>query len=445
MFKTIKSKIIFVTIFSIICLTITALLVMYQSIDIEEKEEDVIEEISVENNEKDVSGIDLKGKYNENDLNIVEKSVTQEKIEIRYFEISGLKNKTIQDKINKEIEIMALNCYKEKIKNLNEVINVHVSMNESANFANTISFELSYVAKVDDDGDGFYQGIKGINYDLNTGEEIELNELFTSDIPIEDVLRKSAYYDLLSNRTEDNLSGELVVTNYSDIEDDIAEIINFYKKGKITNFSYTPRYINMFYGDNQVVSIDIKEFAEYMAIYNRYLSEQSLFESDDIGIDNIYTLAKRYQGVYYYQNYQNEDNYYIDISIDFQSTDDDEFAKQIAQNKIYEIEKEIENIKQKVAENPNNFYILNYYIKIYTENELSTQQILTTCNEIGNTYEMTVHDFQENIEPIIIEYSRQYDNGILNGEVYNFSNILNLEPQNTIEYYNPETEEKVVI
>lgn len=445
MFKTIKSKIIFVTIFSIICLITTALLVMYQSIEIEEKDENIIEEVAIESVQKDVSGIDLKGKYDENDLKIVEKSVTQEKIEIRYFEISGLKDKTIQDKINKEIEIMALNCYKEKIKDLNEVINVHVSMNESANFANTISFELSYVAKVDDDGDGFYQGIKGINYDLNTGEEIELKEVFTSDIPIEDVLRKSTYYDLLSNRTEDNLSGELIVTNYGDIEDDIAEIINFYKKGKITNFSYTPRYVNMFYDDNQVISIDMKEFSEYIAIYNRYLNEESLFENDDIGIDNIYTLAKRYQGVYYYQNYQNEDNYYIDISIDFQSTEEDEFAKQIAQNKIDEIEKEIENVKQKVSENPNNFYILNYYIKIYTENELSTQQILTTCNESGNAYEMTVHDFEENIEPIIIDYSRQYENGILNDEVYNFSDILNLEPQNTIEYYNPETGEKIVI
>lgn len=443
MFKTIKSKIIFVTIFSIICLIITALLLMYQSIDIDEKDENVIEDVPVKNVLKDVAGLDLKSKYNENDLEIIEKSITQEKIEIRYFEINGLKNKDIQDKINKEIEIKASNCYKEQIKDLDKVINVFVSMSECANFANTISFELSYVAKVDDDGDGFYKGIQGINYDLNTGRQIILEELFVSDMPIKDVLRKSSYYNLLEDKAEDNLSGELIVANYGDIEDDIAQIINFYQKGKINNFSYTPRYINLFYGDNQSITIDMKQFAQYIAIYNRFLSEQSLFENDDIGIDNIYTLVKRYPNVYYYQNYKNEDNYYIDISIDLQTTDNDEFAKKIAQNKIEEIEKEIENIKKKVKENPDNFYILNYYIKIYTENELSTQQILTTCVENGNGYEMTIHDFEENIEPVIMEY--QYNNGMLNGDIYNFSDILNLEPQNTVEYYNPETEEKIVI
>lgn len=443
MFKTIKSKIIFVIIFSIICFIITALLVMYQSIEIDEKDENIIEDEPVKNVLKDVAGLDLKSKYNENDLEIIEKSITQEKIEIRYFEINGLKNKDIQDKINKEIKRKASNCYKDQIKDLDKVINVFVSMNECANFANTISFELSYVAKVDDDGDGFYKGIQGINYDLNTGREIILDELFVSDIPIKDVLRKSSYYNLLEDKAEDNLSGELIVANYGDIEDDIAQIINFYQKGKINNFSYTPRYINLFYGDNQSITIDMKQFAQYIAIYNRFLSEQSLFENDDIGIDNIYTLVKRYANVYYYQNYKNEDNYYIDISIDLQTTDNDEFAKKIAQDKIKEIEKEIENIKKKVEENPDKFYILNYYIKIYTENELSTQQILTTCVENGNAYEMTVHDFEGNIEPVIMEY--QYDNGMLNGDVYNFSDILNLEPQNTVEYYNPETEEKIVI
>ena len=155
MFKTTKAKIIFVTVFSVICLIITALLILYQNIEIEEKAEEVVEEVSKAANEKDVPGINLKGTYNQNDLKIEEKSVTQEKIEIRYLQISGLKNKTVEEKINKEIEQAALNCYKEKITDLNEVINVNVSMWEASNFANTISFELSYAAKIDDDDDGF--------------------------------------------------------------------------------------------------------------------------------------------------------------------------------------------------------------------------------------------------------------------------------------------------
>jgi len=445
MFKTTKAKIIFVSIFSVICLIMTTLLIWYQNIDIEEKNTQFIEEVSEKFKEKDVPGIDLKGTYNQNDLKIVEKAETQEKIEIRYFQISGLKNKTIENKMNKEIEQIALNCYKEKVKNLDEVINVSVGMWEAANFANTISFELTYVAKIDDDDDGFYQGVKGINYDLNTGEKITLDKVFTSDAPIEDILRKTTYYGLIRNRTEDNLAGELVVSDYGNIEEDMMEVIHLYKRGKIEQFYYTPRDINIFYDENKIISIDMEEFTDYIAIYNRYLSKKSLYEDNDIGIKNIYTLTRRYNNVYYYTNYQNESNYFIDISINFQSTDDDEFAKKIVQDKIVAIEQEIEKVKQKVNENPNNFYILNYYISVYTGEEISLQQTLTNCIEKGNAYEMTVHDFEESIEPIIIDYARKDENGGLPNYLYDFSNILGIEAQTFTEYYDPETGEKIVI
>ena len=234
MFKTTKAKIIFVLIFSILCIITTSLLIVYQNIDIEEKSEEIVQETSKENIGKDFPGIDLKGTYNQNDLIIEEKSITQEKIEIRYLQISGLKNKIVQDKINKEIQQIALNCYKEEIKDLNEVININVSMWEASNFANTISFELSYVAKIDDYDDGFYQGYKGINYDLNTGDRITFDKIFTSeDVPIENVLRQGAYYTLLANRTEDSLAGDLIISHYENIEDEVADFMNLYKKGKI--------------------------------------------------------------------------------------------------------------------------------------------------------------------------------------------------------------------
>jgi len=444
MFKTTKAKIIFVTVYSLICIIITAILVLYQNIEIEEKKED-IQQVIEGTKVKDVNGIDLKGTYNQNDLKIEEKSITQEKIEIRYFQISGLKNKTVEDKINQEIKQAALECYQDKIKDLDEVINISVNMWEASSFANTISFELNYTAKIDDDDDGFYQGTQGLNYDLNTGEKILIDKIFTSDAPIENILRKSAYYNFVSCTLKDNLAGDLIVADYGNIEDEIAQIINSYKSGQIKEFSYTPMQVNIYYKENQVIIIDMEQFVEYIAIYNRYLSEESLFEQDDIGIKNMYTLSKRYNNVYYYTNYQNEDNYFIDISIDFQSTDTDEFAQKIIQDKIKAIEKEIEDMKQKVIQNPNNFYVLNYYISVYTGEEPSTQQILTRCIERGNSYEMTLHDFEENIEPIIIEYAREYDYGMLNGEVYDFSEVLKMDIQNTVEYYNPETGEKIVI
>ena len=446
MFKTTKAKIIFVFLFSIICIVITALLIVYQNIEIEEKSEEFVQEITKENIGKDISGIDLKGTYNQNDIIIEEKSLTQEKIEIRYLQIRGLKNKTVEDKINNEIQQIALNCYKEKINDLNEVININVSMWEASNFANTISFELRYVAKIDDDDDGFYQGYKGINYDLNTGERITFDKIFTSeDVPIENVLRQGAYYTLLANRTEDSLAGDLIISHYENIEDEVADFMNLYKKGKIKEFSYTPLHVNLYYKDDQIITLNMRDFSEYIAIYNRYLTEESLYEADNIGIKNIYSLTRRFNNVYYYTNYQNEKNYFIDISIDFQSADTDKFAKKLINNKIIDIEKEIEKVKQNVSQDANKFYILNYHISVYTGEESSMNMKLTNCSESGNTYIMTVEEFENKIEPIIIEYNRQDENAGLPDYIYDFSGILDIEPQDTVEYYNPDTGEKIVI
>ena len=71
--------------------------------------------------------------------------------------------------------------------------------------------------------------------------------------------------------------------------------------------------------------------------------------------------------------------------------------------------------------------------------------ILTNCSERGNTYLITVEEFAKNIESIIIEYNRQDENGGLPDYIYDFSGILDIEPQDTVEYYNPETGEKIVI
>ena len=292
MFKTTKAKIILVIIFSIICVTTTTLLIIYQNIDIEEKT-DNIEETDIKK-EKDVSGINLNGTYDQNDLEVEEKQISLEKVEIKYYQISGLKNKKIQENINNELEEIAKNIYKEKIKDLNKVTNVSVNSWVSGNFANILSIDISFYAKIDDDSDDFYTDSKCINYDLNTGEKIEFKELFTSDAPIEDILRDSSYYSLIEYRTEDNLRGDLVVNDYGEIEEEIAEIINLYKKNKIDNFIVSPDIIMIYENSEIPITIRMDKWADYIATYSRYLTTESLYEKNNIGYKNLYTLTNRY-------------------------------------------------------------------------------------------------------------------------------------------------------
>ena len=445
MFKTTKAKVIFVVVFCIICIVVTLGLILYKNIEIEQENSNDIETTQVDTKIKNFDGINLKGTYNQNDLKIEEKRATKEKIEINYVQIYGLKNKIIQENINREIEKVALNFYREKIENLDQVVNVFVYINDTANFANTLSFEVTYVAKINDDEDGFYQGFKGINYDLTTGDKITIDKLFTTDAPIENILRNSAYYSFAQSNVEENLSGEFVVKDYGDIEGEISTFINQYKKEQINEFHFSPKKIYIYYEENKIITIDMEKYADYIDIYNRYLTDESIFETNDVGLKNLYTLSERYLADYRYINYEKGSNYFVDINIDNTDGEENLFSKKLLQDKIKQIEAEIEKMKSIAGRDTSNFYILNYYISINTIKENSTQQILTYCEINGNSYEMTIHDFEENIEPIIMEYNRAEPGGEIPNFIYDFSKVLKIEPQKITEYYNPETGEKVVI
>lgn len=447
MFKTIKGKLIFVVIFSVICIIITSILVMYKRIDIkyDNSEETFKTEETKANESTNEKGIDLKGKYNQNDLKIVEKRVTKERVEITYFQIDGLKDQKIQDKINKEIEIEALNGYKENI-DLDKVVNASISLYETANFSNILSFSSFSWGKINDDSDDLINVQKGFTYDLNTGNLIKLEDLFTTNAPITEILRKSAYYGFVSNRAEMNLSGDLQVNNYGNIEEDVADFIEQYKNGKITDFYCTPSAIMIVY-DEIYIPVSFEEWADYINIYNKYLSSESLYKSNNIGYKNLYTLTDRtLNDFYYYTNYQNEKNYFIEISVLWDEDNSSDFEKQLVSNKIKDIEREVSDLKVKANQDTNNFYILNYYIEINGFFEQSLDENLVSVTEWGNYYDMTIHDFETKIEPIIIKYDRSAnEGGGIPEYVYNFTDVLKIEPQRLTEYYNIETGEKVVV
>ena len=444
MFKTIKSRVIFVSVLCSIFIIITIIAIIYKNIEV--NNEIAQENSKIEKQENDTTGIDLKGTYNQNNLTINEKKVTKDKVEIKYCQINGLNDNVIQNNINKELETIALNCYKEEIKNLDEVINVSVNMNNLANFSNVLSFEVSYVAKKDDDGEGFYQGLKGLNYDLTTGNKIKIDKMFTKEAPVEDILRKSAYYSLIQRNVEDNLSGNLVVSDYGNVEDEIELFISNYKKGKLTEFEFSPSKINVFLENNDIVTIDMSSCSSYIAIYSRYLeSGTDIYEKDDVGLKNLYTLSTREKSQYSYMNYQKGSNYFIDVNLIDYDTSDNSFSESLKKQKIAEIEKQIEKIKNLVSKNPNNFYILNCNISIATTYDNTLMKNMTFCITKGNSYEMSMNDFSQNVEPIIIKINRQTNESELPKYIYNFSSVLNTEIQTIREEYNPETGEKVVI
>ena len=66
------------------------------------------------------------------------------------------------------------------------------------------------------------------------------------------------------------------------------------------------------------------------------------------------------------------------------------------------------------------------------------------CEEYGNTYEMTKHDYEETVEPIIIENLRSNEPDLMSIELFDLKEVLNKEMEHVTEYYNLITGEKVV-
>ena len=444
MFKTTKSKVIFVATFSAICIIITTMLVIYNNIDINQNEnkENTSQSIEIE---KDVQGIDIKGTYNQNSVKFEEKSYKSDKVESYYCKMTGLINKTIENKINTEIEQIALNCYREKAKELKDIEKIRVYVTNRGNFANTVSFQIAYTI-VNTKTDYYYQEQMGLNYDLRTGKEIELKDLFTSDAPIRDILRKSLYTGLLLYNTEDKLNGEVIVKDYTDIEDNICQFIKKYENGEHIDFSYNAKMINVQYDKTKEFRIYMEEYPEYIAIYNRYLTKEDIYADNSIGFKNIYTLVNKYDDPSSHQIYQKEENYLIQINVSNYIGEDDNngISKKLVNDRIEGIENEIKKLKETAKQNKNSFYIMNYYIIYYLQSAQEDEDKIVVCQEDGNTYEMTKHDYEETVEPVVIEISRRDGADLMESELFDLKKVLNKEMEHVTEYYNLTTGEKVV-
>lgn len=238
---------------------------------------------------------------------VVEGSFNSRKqTEITSIQISCLKNSEIQEQINNEIE-ENINLLKKKSQEIPNQKYVDISATCMANYADTLSIAITgscydYTTK--------QLGTVYLNYDLLTGNKIEFNELFTSNAAIKSILSNSAYNTIIEGGEEitddepifsgDEYYGAGAGLRENDIEEDIeAEVfkfLNYYNNGGKMDFYYTTRniYVKDPYSEYRVIRIPIKNYYNQIAIYNRFKSQEDLYEgySDYIPNENIPVLLQ---------------------------------------------------------------------------------------------------------------------------------------------------------
>lgn len=194
------------------------------------------------------------------------------KYNINFIQIDGLKDKVVQNKINTKLKSVPYTLEKEK----------HVWTNVTANFSNVLSVVISNDISYEDDA-------KTLNFDLTTGEDISFEDLFVSSAPIKSILASAMYEQFAWDKLSE-ISAELQEpvdlydmgdADTSEIEDQILVAVKKYDmiKDKI-RFSFSSSDIDI-YNEELKSRIDMIEFANEIAIYKRYLTEESIFANDN--------------------------------------------------------------------------------------------------------------------------------------------------------------------
>ena len=336
-------------------------------------------------------GIDLHGTYSENDLEIKKESIKVDGFEkdVEIVQISGLKNKKIEDKINNEIKQRQIdsansiaNAQKEKDNNLHSRIEV------VANFSNVLSIKVDFW----NNGSNSYTGL---NYNLVTGEKIEFSDLFNKNDSLESIVRQIIYkssihvnhneldaiegdpgfidepyydaekgawyatyywYDFDTNKEHSEKREYVLALDENEIEKYTKKFLNSNSK----EFYFSPAKLTILINGEEY-NIFLAEIANKVAIYDKYLTEESIFEKDDIGAKSVVNCSfekdfgKLKEAKFESNNFFYDMSFYLKYSDKYPTND---FTNQNENKTINDIKTRVNECREKASNDPNKAYFL---------------------------------------------------------------------------------------
>ena len=322
-----KIKVIaFMIIFTIICADVTYLTVQYVNNKKEiydnnqeqsNKEDENRNEIPLPIGKQESSlpdnsylGIVLGERYFENNIQINKVKAKEENLDYEYYEIAGLKDRVIQEKINKEIKDIAMQEVERVLKTNDKRYYFYTNIN--ANFNNVLSLTI-------DEQD--------LNYDLSTGEKIKFTDLFTNNSEgivwnfmkntLKDTWLEMQYYQTGEYDEENNK----IVFDQSGMDEYLLKMYNYYMANKENlEFRVGTAYIVVNI-DEDVAYISMQNMYKNIAVYKKYLTEESIFEKGNLPKEKFCMIS--YVGedeeLFYLDEYNG--NLFVNANIDIYKND----------------------------------------------------------------------------------------------------------------------------
>ncbi len=238
----------------------------------------VILDITRDNNyvsSSDEKYIQLNELYEENALTFVNKKVQVNNNDCEYIQLSGLKQAKVENNINKDI----LN----KVKELSKKENKSIYVLKKGNFSNILSV-VFYTEEQD-----LTQIIDTLNYSLVTGDKLTIKDLFLSTTDITSIINKEISKQISNNSIN---VGDIINNKYK-----------FY-------FDQSAVYLLL---DDNILEINFYDYYESFGLYNKYLTNISIFKNDNVEGNDLLAASYRDNGIY--SKLDVEDNIFIDSVI----------------------------------------------------------------------------------------------------------------------------------
>ena len=322
--KKINVRVIMIIIAVILCIGITVAFTVIKMIELKSEytiveENNVFSETPKKEDEDKKYIIDFGETIDYNDINIISyvdmdgtlyraddanKPKEYQSTSYNYVEINGLKNKDVQNKINKKI--------KDTVYSFNEAGSygkIYAYTNICGNFNNILSIEVH-------DNSNASSPYVGLNFDLNTGDQISFEDLFIKSAPVVSILSDAVNKAVAWNIDTSNIDYDSDPEEYmkylenmrnmenrdtSEYEDILLKVANLYaeKKGNI-KFNITPYKILVYdfsieeMGEYpRTLQIEMYKYKDYIALFKRYLG-QNLYEDNNVRMSGVKVFSEPY-------------------------------------------------------------------------------------------------------------------------------------------------------
>lgn len=354
------------------------------------------------------------------------------KVNVEYVQIKGLKDKEIQNRINKTIEetvkalVLDEEIYDDRIEKINIIAGTEGDYSTADLLSMPITKETKYKENRGHDEELYVTTYcPSINYRLDNGEEIKFEDLFTKDASIKHILTQSIYKSLAFEYgfNEDTGDGDLDEVDYGKIENDVYNIIRSFNNQNEKIFWFTQTGISIII-NNTFYSIENDDFMDYININNITNPKNSIYENGDNPKINFVFSIPYMSSLEYFDNVSSRDylsifNWYRfagKIMEDNSDTDTSysDYTKKLA-GSVNELTNAIKTDNKKENGKGYIYNIYNYQEEYYNENQENLGEVF-----VGEKVEVDLDNFMKNVEEVYALNCKNHTGGEY---VFSFSNL----------------------